>query len=180
VKSSENGPSFDMGKMKNSKKDEKEEDDDDKKSKKEIKEEKEELKKEAKKDYKEEKKDQKSWKESKEEKEKKEINEVKEEKSGSSSSETATKTVTSSSSSGGGAPQKAILDLKSKTEQSSYWGKSWLGEKHVNLESKTGFHNARMKYGKDFWITTKFPKEQMYQVSQLILKKRGDATKTTN
>lgn len=107
-------------------------------------------------------------------KDKKSEKESKEEKSGSDSSETVTKTVVRSSSSGGGAPQKAILDLGSKTEQSSYISKSWLGEKHVGLDSKTGFHNARMKYGKDFWITTKFPKDEMYQVSQLIFKKRAD------
>ena len=67
--------------------------------------------------------------------------------------------------------KKAILDLSSKTKQSSGWSAEWDGAKAVALDSTTGFYNTKEEEKKDFWIKTMFPEAQLYQVHQLILKK---------
>jgi hypothetical protein len=54
------------------------------------------------------------------------------------------------------------------------WSNKWAG-KNVKLDSKSGFHNARKNFGEEFWITTTFPKGEVYEVTQMILKKRSDA-----
>lgn len=71
--------------------------------------------------------------------------------------------------------KKAITDLGSTTTQSSMWSAKWASPKNVMLGSKSGFHNARKSFGEDFWITTNFPKGELYEVTQLILQKRSDA-----
>lgn len=70
--------------------------------------------------------------------------------------------------------QKAIIDLKSTTVQSSMWSKRWASQANAALTSKSGFHNAKKAFGEDFWITTNFPKGELYEVTQMILKKRSD------
>lgn len=69
--------------------------------------------------------------------------------------------------------KKAIMDLGSTTVQSSQWSAAW-GGKNAMLNSKTGFHNSKKSAGEDFIMTTNFPKGELYEVTQLILKKRGN------
>jgi len=54
------------------------------------------------------------------------------------------------------------------------WSKNWASPAKVDLESNSGFHNAKKSFGEDFWITTTFPKGELYEVTQLVLKKRKD------
>jgi len=67
--------------------------------------------------------------------------------------------------------QRAILDLDSKTKQSSQWGSNWGGAQASSLESKTGFYNTPDENDKEFWIKTMFPDAKLYEVHQLVMKK---------
>ena len=55
------------------------------------------------------------------------------------------------------------------------WSKTWASPANVGLKSRSGFHNSAKSEGEDFWITTNFPKGEIYEVTQLILKKRSDS-----
>lgn len=66
---------------------------------------------------------------------------------------------------------RALIDLGSKTKQSSSWSDDWSGAKASALDSTTGFYNKDSDNDKEFWIKTMFPKAQVWEVHQLILKK---------
>ena len=66
---------------------------------------------------------------------------------------------------------KALSSLGSKTKQSSSWSDDWGGAKASALDSNTGFYNKDSDNDKEFWIKTYFPKAQIFEVHQLVLKK---------
>jgi hypothetical protein len=67
--------------------------------------------------------------------------------------------------------KKAIVDLKSRVSQSSQWDKNWGGSEASALDSHTGFYNSPAEKGKEFWINTQFPDYNVYEVTEIILKK---------
>lgn len=66
---------------------------------------------------------------------------------------------------------KAILDYDSTSEQSSRYDESWATSKNIFLDSKRGFMSKGSDYKNDFWISVKFPGNQHFLVSSMILKK---------
>ena len=63
------------------------------------------------------------------------------------------------------------MDLQSRVSQSSQWDKNWGGSDASALDSKTGFYSSPAEKGKEFWINLQFPDYNVYEATNIVLKK---------
>ena len=63
------------------------------------------------------------------------------------------------------------MDFDSTSEQSSRYSDAWANEKNVFLHSTRGFISNRADYKNDFWLSVKFPGNQFFNVTSMVLKK---------